>query len=116
MAGIVDWAIDHMEPDLRKMLLLFLTVFEYLGFIFGLKPFSKLSPERQDRQLRWLERFPIGKIRMGFFGLKTYSCMGYYSLEKVWPTIGYGGPLVADRAFPDETIRALQKGQLEVLG
>ena len=116
VAGIVDWAMDHIDPDLRKRLLTFLTIFEYLGFFFGGKPFSKLDPERQDRQLRWLERSPLGLFRMAFFGLKTYACMGYYSLEKTWPTIGYGGPLVPDRPFPESQIRGLQQGKLEVQG
>ena len=116
VAGIVDWSLDKIAPDLRKKLLLFLSVFEYLGFLFGGKPFSKLGPEKRDRQLSWLERSPIGALRMAFFGLKTYSCMGYYSLESTWPTIGYGGPLVPDRPFPDQTIRDLQQGKMEVLG
>ena len=116
VAGIVDWALGHIDPDLRKRLLTFLTIFEFMGFFFGAKPFSKLAPEQQDRQLHWLERSPVGLFRMAFFGLKTYACMGYYSLEKTWPTIGYGGPLMPDRQFPDRTIRDLQQGKLEVRG
>jgi hypothetical protein len=116
VAGVADWAIAHIDPALRKRLMVFLTVFEYMGYLFGLKPFSRLSAERRDRQLRWLERSPIPVLRMAFFGLKTYACMGYYSLESVWPSIGYGGPLVPDRAFPDQVIRDLQQGRLEVRG
>lgn len=116
VAGIVDWAIGRIDPDLRKKLLIFLSVFEYLGFLFGGKPFSKLAPEKRDRQLKWLERSSLPPFRMGFFGLKTYACMGYYSLEKVWPSIGYGGPLMPDRQYPDKTIRDLQQGKLEVRG
>lgn len=116
VVGIVDWALGKIEPGLKKRLLTFILVFEYMGFLFGGKPFSKLKPEQQDRQLAWLERSPLGILRMAFFGLKTYACMGYYSLEKVWNDIGYGGPLVPDRPFPDNTIRELQKGQLKVVG
>ena len=116
VVGIADWGIGHIDPNLRKRLLTFLTIFEYFGIFFGARPFSKLSPEKQDRQLTWFERSPIGLFRMAFFGLKTYACMGYYSLESVWPSIGYGGPLTPERPFPDQAIRDLQQGKLEVRG
>ena len=51
---------------------------------------------------------------MGFFGLKSYVCMGYYTREDAWKTLGYEGPLLPDRPFPDPTIRALCRGELEV--
>ena len=51
---------------------------------------------------------------MGFFGLKSYACMGHYTREDVWETIDYEGPLLPDRPFPDQTIRDLCQGRLEV--
>jgi hypothetical protein len=96
-AGVADWAMDRMEPGLRKQFLLLLMVVEFLGIFFGGKTFSKNSAEARDRELKFLESAPVGAFRMGFFGLKTYACMGYYTRENVWGTIDYGGPLVPDR-------------------
>jgi hypothetical protein len=100
---------------MRKLFLLFLVVTDFLGVFWGGKVFSKNSPAAQDRQLRWMEHCPVSKIRMGFFGMKSYACMGYYTRETIWPTIGYEGPHLPDRAFPDATIRGLSQGTLEVV-
>lgn len=112
-AGVVDWALERMAPGLRRLLLTLLLGVEILGVFFGGRPFTKNREAAQDRQLRWMERAPVGRLRMGFFGLKTYVCMGYYTREDVWRTMGYEGPVV-DRPFPDAEIRALCQGRLEV--
>jgi len=114
-AGIVDWALERMEPALRRQLLLLFLAVEPLGILFGGKPFTWNSPAAQDRQLAWMENNPIRLLRMGFFGLKTYVCMGYYTREDVWKSIGYEGPLRPDLPFPDATVRALAQGRLEVV-
>ena len=113
-AAIVDWTLARMDPDMRKLFLTFLVAVEVLGVFFGGRPFTRNSASVQDRQLRWLESAPISKIRLGFFGLKNYACMGYYTREDVWADIGYGGPHVPDRASPDATIRLLQQTKLRV--
>lgn len=112
-AGIADWALERMAPGLRGLLLTLLLGVEIMGVFFGGLPFTMNSDAAKDRQLRWMERGPIGRLRMGFFGLKTYICMGYYTREDVWKTIHYEGPLV-DRPFPDPVIRALCQGGREV--
>jgi hypothetical protein len=52
---------------------------------------------------------------MGFFGLKSYVCMGYYTRETTWPTFDYQGPHVPDREFPDPVIRLLEQERLQVV-
>ena len=114
-AGIVDWAMERMEPALRAQLLLLFLAVEPLGILFGGLPFTWNSAAAQDRQLRWMENCPFRLLRLGFFGLKAYVCMGYYTREDVWKSIGYDGPIHPETPFPDATIRALSQGQLEVV-
>ena len=113
-AGIVDWALQRMPADLRKRFLLFFLVTDFLGFFFGGKPFSKNSDSAKDRQLSWMESGPIKLFRMGFFGVKTYICMGYYTREDIWPTFNYDGPVVAERPYVDSVIRKMSEGKIEV--
>lgn len=115
-AGIVDWSMEKMDPSIRSQVLLLISVMEVLGFIFGLRPFSKNSSKAQDRQLRWMENNPIPLLRMGFFGLKTFVCMGYYTQKDVWATMNYSGPIMNQRTYPDTTIRWICDGEMEVVG
>ncbi|GIV33444.1 MAG: hypothetical protein KatS3mg031_0979 [Chitinophagales bacterium] len=114
-AGIVDWALDKMPAPLRKKFLLFITVIGLSGYLFSGKPFSKCSPETQDRILKWLENNPLRLFRMGFFGVKTYVCMGYYTREDIWKTFEYDGPVVSERPYVDSAIREMCKGKVEVI-
>jgi len=114
-AGVVDWALERMDPALRKQFLALMLGTEIMGYFFGLKPFSRLPAEKQDRQLAWMESCPVAKLRMGFFGLKSYVCMGYYTREEVWKDIAYEGPILSDRPFADPVIRKLCRGELEVV-
>ena len=51
---------------------------------------------------------------MGFFGIKTFIEMGYYTREDIWKTINYDGPIMPDRTYSDNTIRALCQNTLEI--
>ena len=112
--GVVDWALQRMPEHLRKKFLLFFMVTEFLGFFFGGKPFTKNDEARKDKQLKWMENGPIKLFRMGFFGVKTYICMGYYTREDIWPTFDYDGPILADREYVDPVIRKICEGKIEV--
>jgi hypothetical protein len=112
-AALADWAITRLDPDLQKLFLIFLSAWEFMGFLFGAKPFTRLSSKARRRQMHWFERAPIPPLRTGFFGIRALVLMGVYCREDVWPSIGYGGPLLFDRAFPDSEARALQKGRVE---
>lgn len=113
-AGVVDWALDKMAEPLRKKMLLFIMVVEIFGFFFGGKPFSKCSSSAQDRALLWFENNPLRLFRMGFFGVKTYACMGYYTREDIWKTFDYDGPVVNNREYVDPTIRQMEMGIMQV--
>lgn len=113
-AGVVDYALDRLDPKLRGLFLKFLVLVEILGLFFGGRFFSRNGAVARERQLAWMERSRLSKLRLGFFGLKSYVCMGHFTREDVWPHIGYGGPHVPARPFPDAVIRALCQGAVEV--
>jgi hypothetical protein len=112
-AALADWAISRLDPNLQKLFLIFLTAWEFMGFLFGVKPFTWLSSKARRRQMHWFETAPIPQFRTGFFGLRAMALMGVYCREDSWPAIGYDGPLLFDRAFPDPEARSLQKGRVE---
>jgi hypothetical protein len=107
-ARLADYGMSRM-PKVAKLIGLFIGAFEKLGFFFGGRGFSKLSPKRQERQMRWFENSPLPKFRLGFFGLKTFVWYGYYTRTANWKEIGYDGPVV-DRPCKDETLRSLLEG------
>ncbi len=113
-AGVADWSLQRMPVELRNRLLLFLHVIQLVGLFFGGKYFTKNSDKNKDKQLRWMESCPIKVFRMGFFGIKTYVCMGYYTREDIWRQISYEGPVIADRTYHDQSIRDLAQGKIGV--
>ncbi len=113
-AGVVDWALVRLPEDLRKRLLTLIILVEYMGVFFGGRGFTSNSEKAQTRQLQWMENSPLRLFRQGFFGLKTYVCMGYYTREDVWGTFDYEGPLLPEREFADPVIRALCQATMEV--
>lgn len=113
-AGIVDWALQRMPDSLRTKFLFFFLVTDFLGIFFGGKTFTNNSDTAKDKQLRWMESGPIKLFRMGFFGVKTYICMGYYTREDIWATFDYDGPVLPDRTYIDPVIRKMCEGKVEV--
>ena len=113
-AAIVDLIMDRLEPDLRRKLLMLFLIINPLGILFGGKTFSKTNAKNQDRLLAWMERNPISGLRLGFFGLKSYVCMGYYSREDIWKVIKYDGPMRYDQPFHDATLRGLAQNKVEI--
>lgn len=113
-AGIVDWSMGRLQKSLRSQLMMLLYLIEFMGVFFGGKPFTGNSDAARDRELRFFESAPVSRLRLGFLGLKSYACMGYYAREDVWKTFDYGGPMLPDKPFADPVIRALCKCETEV--
>jgi len=113
-AAVVDVCMDGLDPSLRKKLLTLFLVIQPLGIFFGGKKFSNASEKNQDRLLSWMERNKVSALRLGFFGLKSYICMGYYSREDVWKIINYEGPLRYDVPFHNTALRALTQNKMEI--
>jgi len=113
-AAIVDSIMDQLEPDLRKKLLMLFLIINPLGILFGGKTFSKANTKNQDRLLTWMEQNPISALRLGFFGLKSYVCMGYYTREDIWKVIKYDGPIRYNQPFHNAMLRGLAQNKVEI--
>ncbi len=115
-AGVADWALGMLKESLRSQLLLSFLIVEVMGIFFGGRFFTRNTDAAKDRQLKWMENSPIRLFRIMFFAIKSYICMGYYTREDVWQSIGYEGPFETDRPYIDPDIRAICKGRMEVIG
>jgi len=90
---MADQAISERPARDRKLLATFLKAIELLPRLRYGRGFSRLRPEQQDAFLGFLETTSLsGKLRQGFFGLKTFALLGYYALDETWREIGYPGP------------------------
>ncbi|MDF2770983.1 MAG: hypothetical protein K0S86_476 [Geminicoccaceae bacterium] len=68
-----------------------------------LTPFTRLSPERQDRVLARWSASPLLTARAVYHGLRRLILAVYYSLPEAWDEIGYLGPYyLRGPAFPWE--------------
>lgn len=106
-ARVVDWALARLPRGLRALFLLLLYFIEFLGLFFGGRIFSNNTARARERQLAWMEKNHLRPLRLGFFGIKNYCSMGYYTREDVWKTIDYEGPLQKNAAFADPLIREI---------
>jgi hypothetical protein len=61
--------------------------------------FTDLPEERQAMVLAKSETSPLQVRRQAFVGLKFLICFFYYSDDRTWASIGYGGPLVPEKPF-----------------
>jgi hypothetical protein len=113
-AAIVDLILDQLDSGLRKKVLMLFLVIEKLGLFFGGKKFSKATGKNQDRLLTWLEKNKISTLRLGFFGIKTYMCMGYYTREDIWKVIKYDGPIRYNQPYHNTMLRALAQNKVEI--
>jgi hypothetical protein len=105
--AIIERALSTKPKDMVLLIKVFLLFVEFSGLLFALRPFSWMSAEQQDKHLRRFEFAPLGKIRQGFWGLKTLVFLSYYSRDEIWPDIHYPGPRMK-RPHPDSSLRALQ--------
>ena len=86
---IVGEALASRPPALRRQILLFFSVLRWAPALVYFAPFERLSPQNQDRVLRWFQEGPIGLFRKGFWGTKTLIFMGYYGRLESWEEISY---------------------------
>lgn len=91
--ALADRAIAERPAKDKKLLSAFLAAVERLPILRYGRPFRRLSREQQVAFLHFVEKNPwLGKLRQGFFGLKTFALLGYFGLERTWHEIDYPGP------------------------
>ncbi len=86
------------SPAMQKQFKLFLSVIRLVGFLrFGNK-FEKLSSVKRTILLASFETALIGKIRLGFWGLRSMVLLSHYGTVKHSSKIGFLGP--TKNSFP----------------
>jgi len=86
---IIDGALMERAPGVRRQFGTLLGLVRWLPLPRWGTSFERLSEERQDRVLRWLQDVPLPLLRAGFWGLKAMVFMGYYGQTELWPELGY---------------------------
>ena len=83
------------DKDTQKKLLLFISVLSFLSYFYTAKAYRRLSFDQQKSYLARIYNFPVAKIVSAFTGLRTLCFISYYSMQEVWKTIHYDGPLIS---------------------
>jgi len=90
---IIDDALGERPEEIQRQLALFLKVLDVAPLFRWGRKLGRLDSGRAERALLWFQEAPIGKIRQGFWGLKTLVFMGYYGQRAVWPEVGFSPDL-----------------------
>lgn len=86
---LVEDALAIRPPALHRQLQLFLYAIEWLPVVRYGRTFSALGHEQRTRVLRYFEGHPLGRIRCGFWGLRTLAFLGYYGRPEGAHAVGY---------------------------
>ncbi len=91
VAESVDRMTSNFDRTIQKGLRMLLLLIEYSTFFFTRKfrPFSRLSPEDQDRYLKGWEGSRFYLRRSSFLVLKMLCLSIFYSDERVEKDVGY---------------------------
>lgn len=94
METIIERGLASRPAKIRRQLRLFVRTLNLLPIGSYGKSFRSLDHERRTAFLLSVENSPLLLLRRGFWGVRTFVYMGYYSLDTVRDAIGY-------RAHPD---------------
>ena len=89
LQDVVEEALAARPERMRRQLVLFLRVVEYLPLVRYLRRFSRLDPARRTAILTSLQNSPRLVVRRGFWGLRTLVFLAYYSRDDVQAALGY---------------------------
>jgi len=91
----LSFGSDKLQADMKLSL-------GYLEVLPGLKgdlrPFSALAPQEQFEFLKMMGAAG-GDDRAIYIALKFFSGLFYFTDDRSWDAIGYGGPLVDEKLF-----------------
>jgi len=86
---IISTALADRPAGVQAQIRAFLTLVRLAPLLRWGKTFPQLPAERQGRFLRWLQDEAPGRLRQGFWGLKTLVFMGYYGQAELGPSFAY---------------------------
>lgn len=86
---IVERALGDRPVVMRRKLMAFLRVVEWIPLLRYGRRFSTLDSARRERLLSAFEHAPLLLLRRGFWGVRTLVFMGYYGRPAAAAAIGY---------------------------
>lgn len=89
LEGIVEDALAARPRALRRRLVTFVRLLEWLPLLRYGRRFTGLDPVRRAHFLAAVENAPVFVVRRGFWGLRTLILMGYYGRGEAAAEIGY---------------------------
>jgi hypothetical protein len=90
----VDALVAIMDPPVAKKLGLVLSTFELAAIVCFGRRFSRLPDEKRTRYVDGWMRSRLAPRRVVYRALRDLCAGAYYNDERVWPVLGYDGPLV----------------------
>lgn len=86
---VVETALAARPEAVRRQLVAFLRLIEYVPVARHFRRFSHLSPAARTDVLMRLERSRRLVFRRGLWGLRTLVMLGYYTRVEVQAALGY---------------------------
>lgn len=93
LEAIVENALSKRPPAMRRQLVVFIRLLDFLPRLRWLRSFRALDPEKQARFLQGIQSSKVFLFRRGFWGLRTMVYMGYYARPQAYADIGYDAHL-----------------------
>lgn len=85
-------AVPEAQADIRNVLGLFENALAGFAFDLRFRPFTRLSPEAQDRVLESWRSSRLVVRRSAYRALRNLTASAYYRTEEAWAKVGYPGP------------------------
>lgn len=89
LEAAVESALAARPEAMRRQLVTFLRVIEYLPVLRRFRPFSRLSLDDRYQVLHDVEMSKRLLFRRGMWGLRTLVFLGYYTRDDVQGALGY---------------------------
>ena len=87
--GIVDEALADRPASIRRQIVLFMRLVNWLALARYGRTFTRLDAHRARRFLTSFERSPVLLLRRGLWGVRTFGYMGYYAQDAIQREVGY---------------------------
>ncbi len=104
----VDAFTSRMPREVQRDVVRLLGLFESaLGGLLldgRAAPFTRLSPEGQDRVLERWRSSRLALRRGGYQALKKLCCLAHYSLPSSWAAVGFPPPTPVGEPYDDSTM------------
>ena len=101
--SIVADALAARPPRVRRQLLLFVRLLDWMALVRHGRRFGSLDQRARVRLLARVQDAPLLLLRRGFWGLRTLIYMGWYAQPGTAAGIGYRAALGGWEARPGET-------------